>query len=60
MAEKCKNAYRKRGNAAVFCRAIAGDNDYCVTQYMCTNSQRWEASPIAPCKARHMPPVKDK
>lgn len=58
MVEKCKYAYRKRRNAAVFCKAIEGDSDYCGHQYMCPNTKRWEANGIAECTFRSRPPVK--
>lgn len=47
MAEKCHHAYRKRGKKAVFCRAIAGDMDYCAFQQMCHKTQRFEATATA-------------
>lgn len=58
MAEKCKQAYRKRGSVAVYCKAIEGDSNYCVYQYMCPASQRWEANNSKTCVNRSKQPVK--
>lgn len=58
MAEKCKNAYRKKGAKAVFCRAIEGDMDYCGHQYACPRTQRWEANCTVQCTFRSKQPVK--
>lgn len=58
MAEKCKQAYRKRGSVAVYCKAIEGDSDYCVYQYLCPASQRWEANKSKECAYRNRQPVK--
>lgn len=57
MAEKCKQAYRKRGSVAVYCKAIEGDNDYCAHQYLCPASQRWEANSSKACTYRDKQPV---
>ena len=58
MAEKGKLAYRKRGSVAVYCRAIEGDSDYCVHQYLCPASQRWEANSSKACTHRGKQPIK--
>jgi len=59
MAERCKNAYRKRGEKAVYCKAIKGDMNYCAYQQMCYKSNRFEAtSSSGICKMRHSPSVR--
>ena len=58
MAEKCKNAYRKRGHAAVYCKVIGGEYGICPFQQMCYKSNRFEAtSSSSICKMRHENPV---
>ena len=58
MAENCKNAYRKRGKNAVYCKAIEGDYDFCACQYLCPNTQRWEANKATQCVYKKAKPVK--
>ena len=58
MSEKCKNAYRKRGHAAVYCKAIEGDMNVCGHQFSCPRSQRWEVNCSAQCSYRHKPSVR--
>ena len=58
MAEKCRNAYRKRGDVSVHCKAIEGEADWCGKQYMCFQSQRWEANKEVHCEYRDKKPVK--
>lgn len=57
--ENCRNAYRKHGLKAVFCKAIKGDMDYCIAQEMCHLTGRYEATKNSGlCKLRSAPPVK--
>lgn len=44
MAEKCKYAYRKRGDVSVHCMAIRRAYDYCINMYYCGDSKRYEAN----------------
>lgn len=57
MAEKCRNAYRKRGKNAVFCKAIEGEHNYCGHAYLCPVSGRWEANKCVQCTLRNQKPV---
>ena len=56
MGEKCKYAYRKRGMKAVFCKQISGEKNFCAHQYMCWESQRWEANKAVACTLRTKKP----
>ena len=55
MSEKCRHAYRKRGEKAVYCRATKGVFNVCSHQYMCPRSQRWEVNCSAQCTMRNKP-----
>lgn len=57
MAERCRYAYRIRGKAAVMCKQIKGDMNFCGHQYLCGVTHRWEVNKAAPCTLRDKPPV---
>nr|DAM34388.1 MAG TPA: hypothetical protein [Caudoviricetes sp.]DAZ54204.1 MAG TPA: hypothetical protein [Caudoviricetes sp.] len=38
----CENAYRKRGEVSLRCRAQSGETDFCCYQYYCPDSCRNE------------------
>lgn len=53
MAERCKYAYRNRGDVSVHCKLLPKDSSWCGHQYMCPNSQRWEVNKAAQCSLRN-------
>lgn len=58
MKERCINAYRKKNDVSVHCKAIDGEMDYCGHQYMCSNTKRWEVNALSKCKYKNKPAVK--
>ena len=57
MAEKCHNGFRKPRSVAVYCKALATDENihdikqgHCAFQDRCGIRQRWECNPQAQCK----------
>lgn len=52
MTEKCPYAYRVPVINALMCKCIKGDAPYCGHQYLCRNTQRWEANPNVRCTFR--------
>lgn len=54
MSENCPNAYRKKGDVSLHCRALEGQRfTQCAHQYLCPRTRRWEATPDArKCKLR--------
>lgn len=58
MAERCRYAYRKKGQRTIFCRQLDGKSfPYCAHIYFCPNTQRPEVNKAAPCTLRNKPPV---
>lgn len=44
--KNCQYAYHKAGDVSVHCKKLEGmQSDYCLHQYMCNNSKRWEVTP---------------
>ena len=52
MAENCKFAYRKRGDASVHCTLMPKDATWCAHQGICWQSQRWEVNKNVQCQIR--------